>query len=142
MWSLFAALFSVFFVLALAKTGSFYESALVTAWLSPLILLSCYFGTRNPRVAPTTTERIAAKIWLFTRRAFCFIGALLFGAAGTLGGYEVITQGSGGAFVGSIMAFALAAACVWWGIYGAGLQRSFRDDKPTHEKRKRRYGWD
>jgi hypothetical protein len=41
-----------------------------------------------------------------------------------------------------IFAGILGGMFVWWGIFGAGNARTFSDDKPVHNERKKRYGWD
>ena len=142
MWLSSALLLCIFFALALVTTGTPRESAIVTALLCPLILLSCYFATRRHRAAPTRTERTLAGAWLLIRRAFCFLGAVLFGSTAVFGGYSAFIERSGGTLVGSVMSLAMAVACVWWGVYGStGREGAFREDKAKHEERKRRYGW-
>jgi hypothetical protein len=100
-----------------------------------------YFMTRADRPA-SDNERALAKGWVVFRRMVCFGAALLFGGAavralvGILLGEPVHVML--GLFAGCA---AIACACIWTGIYGAGRSRNHSDDREEHERRKIRYGW-
>jgi hypothetical protein len=140
MWLSFFVLLLVCFGLGYLKTGSAEGSAVLTAWIAPLILVACYFEARS-RQTPTRAEVMLARSWLMIRRAVCFFGALVLGCTGAFGLKHSFAQPGWLAFAGVLICFLLAGACLWWGIYGTARVRGFADDRSTHEERKRRYGW-
>jgi len=100
------------------------------------------------RVAPqqvgksaSMAERVLAGFWLLTRRVVCFFAAAFFLMVSVFGGMAALKERSGFGLLGVIFALVMAAACIWWGLYGAGRVRTFGDARSTHEERKRRYGW-
>jgi hypothetical protein len=106
-----------------------------------LMLIPLYFESRRDN-EPTGSERFLARTWLFVRRCLCFLAAMLFGALAIHGvlGLVGVTRDSPPLGV-ALFSGAMAGVFIWWGIFGAGRSRTFSDDRPEHERRRRRYGW-
>jgi hypothetical protein len=106
-----------------------------------LMMIPLYFESRASK-EPSGTERFFARIWLIVRRSLCFVAALMFGAvaiAGLLGLFGIVKAAP--PWHMALFSAAVAAALVWWGVFGAGRSKGFSDDRPEHERRKHRYGW-
>jgi Na+/H+-dicarboxylate symporter len=111
-------------------------------FVSVLVGISLYF--KHARNRPVTrTERTAALIWLVLRRLVCFGAALpLLALAGLLVFYMYRTSISAMGIVGLLLTSAAAFILIYYGLYGSGDRRfDLAEDKPTHELRKKRYGW-
>lgn len=106
-----------------------------------LLLIPLYFESRRDK-EPTGNERLLARAWLFVRRCLCFLAAMLFGAVAIHGvlGFVGVT-GASPPLGAALFSGAMSGVFFWWGIFGAGRFRSFSDDRPEHERRRRRYGW-
>jgi len=107
-----------------------------------LLAIPFYFKSRKNK-PPSSAEKIVAASWLIIRRLVCFSASLLFGAVTLTVAHQIIIQKPSGevylVFAGSAI---LTAFCIWWGVFGTGESRSAFDDRPMHEERKKRYGWD
>lgn len=111
----------------------------IKVWLTTSVIfgIPCYFMARS-KLAPTRTETLLARVWLTFRRLVCFIGALLFGAVALL---TAVKEGFSQEWLGILFMSLFALAFAWWGVFGAGERRTWSDDKPMHQARKKRYGW-
>ena len=140
MWFFIIPIVVLSFVIGFLKTGSVQGAVFVSAWTAPFALIAGYFASRS-RQQPSRTERVLARTWLFFRRAVCFVGATCMGvlSAGML--VSAVTKHDSGAAFASGFFLLLCGVFVWWGIYGAGYRRTFSDDRPVHEERRKRYGW-
>lgn len=124
-------------VYALLRKGFDPIALKVWFWVSVAIAIPCYFMARSKH-APSRTEAILARVWLTFRRLVCFSGAAFFGAGAV---FAVVTRGFASAWVGIVILSLFALAFAWWGVFGTGESRAWSDDRPSHEARKRRYGW-
>lgn len=87
---------------------------------------------------PSPIERIAAGIWLWTRRILCWGAALVFlGFAATMIFEGVELQHVPVFFV----VLLLGGMALWVGLKGSGHSESMRDDAAVHAERRKRYGW-
>lgn len=140
MWIFFLLIVAFSFVVGILKTGSIQGAAFIVAWIAPFVLVAGYFASRKSR-PPSTTERVLARGWLLFRRTVCYVGAACVGMVGFMMLLFAIAKHDGGAALASGSFFLLCGLFVRWGIYGAGEARTFADDRPVHEERRRRYGW-
>jgi hypothetical protein len=142
------ALLSLVFVAALAVAeadGFNSKTAFLFSFVAIPIGISWFFYSRRT-AAPSAFETASASIWLLVRRLVCFTGALLFLVGAVMVGFALFqraTQFSVIERIGSaLFMLALAALCVWVGIFGQGANRyAFRDDVELHQENKRRYRW-
>jgi len=87
--------------------------------------------------APSVTERIFARTWLWFRRlvvGIVALGFLSFAAYGTLHFKE-------GDLLGILIAVALGCFALWVALFGAGRHQSMSDDLSVHLRRRHRYKW-
>lgn len=107
-----------------------------------LIAIPFYFQSRLAS-APTRTERWLAFIWLWFRRTVCFLASAFFTACSALLTYDVMTgEVRVAALFGVLMLIGIAWMSAFWGIYGAGHNKTdFAGNERVHEQRKQRYGW-
>jgi hypothetical protein len=140
MWLFFVSFTIVGFAASWLETGNAYSALVITAWLTPLILVAAYFFSRQRRPA-SKSEAAIARTWVFVRRLICYTTAFVLGviAAGMvyLGIKSVnLPVAASGVFFGL-----LSALAAWTGAYGAGSRWAITDDKVTHQERKARYRW-
>ena len=127
----------IFFTTVMSKHGlsipTFLRATGFAASMLALVLIPFYFEIRRSR-KPDKLEICFAFLWIAIRRIALGLAALLF-ALFAVASYRR------GATMTSTFALLFAGVVGWWGWFGAGYRRSFADDRPTHEARKRRYGW-
>ena len=115
---------------------------LIIALLIGAVFVHWYFHSRLDR-APSRSERVFALCWLILRRMFCAIG-VVFGIAGAVFTVARFTsEGNGAAAVGGFLFFGfLTWLFAHYFLYGGGyFEHAFKEDKPIHEMRKKRYKW-
>jgi len=98
-----------------------------------LSIIPLYFESRRARRV-TKTEIVFAFAWLAIRRILGSVVALLLVSFGV---FMIAT----GQLAAGLFSFVLGCVLGWWAWFGSGYLDSFRDDKPTHDVRRRRYGW-
>lgn len=116
-----------------APSGSLMQHVLVLSSVLALACIPFYFEVRRSRRA-NKLEIALAFSWVVLRRL------ILLTFAVPLVVYAIASFRNGEL---GMAAATLLFACVvaWWGWFGAGYRRAFEDDLPTHNARKRRYGW-
>ena len=114
-----------------------FDQRAIQLWLilNALFAIPCYFASRRNEV-PSEAERFLARAWQLFRRILCFLTAAIF-----IGGAIFVWKDPKGGWLPALFMGSMALAFIWWGIFGAGESRSFTDDRPLHEARKKRYGW-
>jgi len=91
---------------------------------------------------PDRLERALALAWLIIRRTLCHgMAALMTALAGGMGWAVLDRKAPAGNLLGSLALVVFALICVHWGRFGRGYSTSALDDKPVHERRRRRCGW-
>lgn len=140
MWMFFTLIVALSFLVGFLKMGTLQGACFMAGWTAPFALIAGYFASRSGR-QPSKTERVLAKGWLFFRRTVCFVGATCMGLLSVAMLVVAITKRDGGAAFAAGCFLLLCSLFVWWGIYGAGNAKSFSDDRPVHEERRKRYGW-
>lgn len=107
-----------------------------------------WFLSQGRSKSPSTSESVIASSWLWFRRVVSFSGAVLFlvgavwfpiyGNPFRAGEHLTFLEG----IVAILFILALAALCVWVGIFGQGVSpRDWRDDVALHHENRRRYHW-
>lgn len=148
-----AAVFGILFsaVLAYLKylaTDTDWTGFLVLFLFLSLIIGFVWFLSHGRSKSPSTSESVIAFAWLWFRRAASFSGAALFivGAVwfpiygNPFRAGEQLTFLEG--ILATLFSLALAALCIWVGIFGQGANpRDWRDDVALHHENKRRYHW-
>ncbi len=110
--------------------------------IAALILIIPFYFMSRANKEPTKLEALFAGIWIVLRRLVGILGFLLIfvpcvsvtiRAFST--GFTLI--GAAAVIFGICMSFFI----LWKGWYGEGPSKRFSDDLPSHEARKKRYGW-
>ncbi len=110
------------------------------AW-SIILIIPFYFMSRENRAA-TRTEASLAWLWILLRRLVGILGFVMIGSicvALTIKGLD--TGFSWGGVASVIFSLFMSFFILWKCWYGEGTSRDFSDDRPSHEAKKRRYGW-
>lgn len=106
-----------------------------------ILLIPFYFMSRAGK-EPSRTEAVLAAVWIFIRRLVGLVMTLaLVGGAYAMflnmfrHGFSFATA------AGVVFILAMAGWVLWKSWYGEGPSSGFSDDRPSHEARKKRYGW-
>lgn len=121
------------------------KAVFIFSFVAVMIGISWFFSSRRAK-APSAFEIAVANTWLIFRRIVCSVGALFFVFAAVMIGFSLFQRAAEQSLMGRLGAafsmLAIAAFCVWVGIFGQGERRSdWRDDVELHRENKRRYHW-
>ncbi|MGH8494172.1 MAG: hypothetical protein ACRERR_13860 [Moraxellaceae bacterium] len=137
-------LLTTLFVIGLAalKAGEIdFIFSKISAIAALILIIPFYFMSREKK-EPTRVEALFAGTWIVLRRLVGILGFLLIGVpcvAVTIRAFSTGFTLSGAAAV--IFGIFVSFFILWKGWYGEGASKRLSDDRPSHEARKKRYGW-
>lgn len=136
--SLFALAF--FAALIFGGYGITLGAFVIVGFMGVLMAIADYFGTRDRSRPPSTAERVFAYLWIWIRRAVCWLAGGAFVYRGAYGLISSEVTGEAPSWWVRLFTILLGVFLIYVGFVGQGNTRSaLQDDVKLHKENKRRY---